>query len=381
MTDTSQKRILWIDEFKGFVLLLVCLFHAEQSFKYIDMGMGALSVMRMTAFFFISGVLFSSRRFNDFKSYARHRTKVLLIPYILLSLLFLALDPVVWNFDFFPKAPKMTLMNIRPEIATLGDYIRWNLVKIFAVGKSSIGSGPLWFVFTLYSISLIFFALFSLLKKIRSTRLQKVYTFLLAAAFLAVGWLMSKYNIRTPLGLERDCTCLAFFMLGFLAKEPLGKLENLAGVKSTLAISVGTVATLTLYFIIDEEYIWFSVMNNSLGKNFFRFAGSSLLGIAGLVGLFKLLSRIPENAPLRIFKGILRNISRNGLIVLAVHWWVLLVLRIVFKEELDKPYIAYICIPVTALFVIAAIPLFRCRLYKLIGKEKISIRESLSIRG
>lgn len=105
MGGASQNRIQWIDEYKGFVLLLVCLFHVEQSFKNVNLGMDALSAMRMSAFFFISGVLFSTRRFADFKSYALHKTKVLLLPYIWLSLLFLALDPVVWNFEWFPRAP------------------------------------------------------------------------------------------------------------------------------------------------------------------------------------------------------------------------------------------------------------------------------------
>ena len=115
--SNKATRISWIDEFKGFVLLLVCLFHIEQSFSNASMGMLHLSALRMSAFFFISGVLFSTRRFSNFKSYFIHKTKVLLVPYILLSLLFLALDPVVYNFALFPKAPRMTIMNIHPAIA------------------------------------------------------------------------------------------------------------------------------------------------------------------------------------------------------------------------------------------------------------------------
>ena len=107
----GTARIGWIDEFKGFVLLLVCLFHVEQAFPQAHMNMIHLSAMRMSAFFFISGMLFSTRRFSDFKSYFIHKTRVLLVPYILLSLLFLALDPVLYNFALFPKAPRMTIMN------------------------------------------------------------------------------------------------------------------------------------------------------------------------------------------------------------------------------------------------------------------------------
>lgn len=383
MKLNATQRIQWIDEYKGFVLLLVCLFHVEQSFKNINLGMEALSAMRMSAFFFISGVLFSTRRFADFKSYALHKTKVLLLPYIWLSLLFLAMDPVVWNFEWFPRAPKMTIMNTVPVINNVSQYVGWNFAKIFVAGKSSIGSGPLWFVFTLYSISLLFFGVQKtsvILSNAKNPVLQKIIIAVIAASSLIAGWLLFKNHIRLPLGIERDCTCLAFFALGWLCKEPIKKLGNVSCKAGTLGIFLGTIVAFVLYAIIDEATPWFSIMNNTLGKNIFRFVGSSIFGIAGLIGIFQLLSKLPNVTPIAIFKGILRNISRNALVILAVHWWILLVLRIVFKTELDKPGIAYLSVLVVVAVVIAAIPLFRNKLYKLIGKEKISVKESLSIK-
>ena len=93
--NSSHNRINWIDEFKGFVLLLVCLFHIEQTFPNALLGAWHLSALRMSSFFFISGVLFSTKRFSNFKSYFTHKTKVLLAPYLYLSFLFFAIDPVV----------------------------------------------------------------------------------------------------------------------------------------------------------------------------------------------------------------------------------------------------------------------------------------------
>ncbi|OWV04804.1 MULTISPECIES: acyltransferase [unclassified Fibrobacter] len=374
----SKGRILWIDEFKGFVLLLVCLFHVEQSFKNIDFGMLHLSAMRMSAFFFISGVLFSTRRFKDFKSYALHKTEVLLLPYIWLSLLFLALDPVVWNFDWFPRAPKMQVLTIRPEIHTLKDYVGWNLAKIFVAGKSSIGSGPIWFVFTLYSISLMFFGVQKtsvILSNAKNPVLQKIIVAAVAASSLIAGWLLFKNHIRLPLGIERDLTCLAFFALGNLCKEPIQKLS-----KHSLLTFFLTIAALALYIYFEKPDPWFSIMNNDLGKDLPQFILSSIFGILALIGAFQLFSKLPDVNVLRIVKGILRNISRNALIILAVHWWALLVLRTVFKPQLDKPIIANLSILIVTAFSIGAIPLFRCKLYKVIGKEKTTVKESLSIK-
>ena len=379
MVLSNQTRIGWIDEFKGFVLLLVCLYHVEQSFSYANMGMLHLSALRMSAFFFISGMLFSTRRFPNFKSYFIHKSKVLLLPYILLSLLFLALDPVVYNFDLFPKAPRMTVMNIRPEIASVWDYIYWNLAKIFVAGKSSIGSGPLWFVFTLYSVSLMFYGVQKFASRLKAPRAA---TIIIAIASLAGGWLLYKNHIRLPLGIERDLTVLFFFACGWLSKEPIRNTlcgKGKKGIPWSLVVA-SSITAFILYAAFEIPDPNFSIMNNDLGKSLPIFVASSFFGIAGLVTAFVAADKIPNIGPIRILKGILRNISRNALVILAVHWYILLVMRLLFRATFNKPGVAYISIAIVAAGVIAAIPLFRCKLYKLLGKQPASVRESLNIR-
>ena len=379
MVLSNQTRIGWIDEFKGFVLLLVCLYHVEQSFSYANMGMLHLSALRMSAFFFISGMLFSTRRFPNFKSYFIHKSKVLLLPYILLSLLFLALDPVVYNFDLFPKAPRMTMMNIRPEIASVWDYIYWNLAKIFVAGKSSIGSGPLWFVFTLYSVSLMFYGVQKFASRLKAPRAA---TIIIAIASLAGGWLLYRHHIRLPLGIERDLTVLFFFACGWLSKEPIRNTlcgKGKKGIPWSLVVA-SSVTAFILYAAFEIPDPNFSIMNNDLGKSLPIFVASSFFGIAGLVTAFVAADKIPNIGPIRILKGILRNISRNALVILAVHWYILLVMRLLFRATFNKPGVAYISIAIVAAGVIAAIPLFRCKLYKLLGKQPASVRESLNIR-
>ena len=374
MSDKMATRIGWIDEFKGFVLLLVCLYHVEQSFSYAQMGTLHLSALRMSAFFFISGMLFSTRHFPDFKSYFVHKSKVLLFPYIMLSMLFLALDPVVYNFDLFPKAPRMTVMNIRPEIASVWDYLYWNLAKIFVAGKSSIGSGPLWFVFTLYSVSLMFYGIHRVAKK--------PLIALAAIVSLAGGWLLYKNHIRLPLGIERDLTVLFFFACGWLCKGLIKADSRLRGDDRKGKVILATVAIISfiLYAIVENPDPYFSIMNNDLGKSLVGFIASSFFGIAGLVAAFILADKLPNKTPIRIIKGILRNISRNALVILAVHWYILLVMRLLFRDAINKSGIAYLSIAIVAAGVIAAIPLFRCKLYKLLGKQPASVRESLNIR-
>ena len=392
MVLKAAARIGWIDEFKGFVLLLVCLYHVEQTFPTTHMGTLHLSALRMSAFFFISGMLFSTRRFNNFKDYFVHKTKVLLLPYICLSLLFLAIDPVVYNFDLFPKTPRMTIMNIRPEITSVWDYLYWNLAKIFVAGKSSIGSGPLWFVFTLYSVSLIFYgvqALANALSQVLNRRPQnksgvtsKVIVAIAAIASLAGGWLLYKYHIRLPLGIERDLTVLFFFACGWLFKDLIRDNLCAKGKRATpwTLIVATSVTAFVLYAAFEIPDPNFSIMNNYLGKSLPKFIASSAFGITGLVTAFVAMDKIPNLLPIRIAKGILRNISRNALVILAVHWYILLLMRLWCRSTFNKPDTAYLSIPIVIAGLIVAIPLFRCKLYKLLGKERVSVRESLSIK-
>ena len=383
----EQKRIGWIDEFKGFVLLLVCLYHVEQSFPQAQMGMLHLSALRMSAFFFISGMLFSTRRFPNFKSYLVHKTRVLLVPYILLSLLFLALDPVLYNFDLFPKAPRMTVMNIKPEIATVWDYIYWNLAKIFVAGKSSIGSGPLWFVFTLYSVNLLFYGVQKIANHIKAPRTA---TIIIAIVSLAGGWMLYKNHIRLPLGIERDLTVLFFFANGWLCKGAVNKFSmdcfatwarnDVGALRNGTILAAAAIISFVTYACIEIPDPNFSIMNNDLGKSLPVFLASSFFGIAGLIGTFILADRLPNVVPIRVLKGILRNISRNALVILAVHWYILLVMRLFFREAFNKPGIAYLSIIIVTAGVIAAIPLFRCKLYRLLGKQPASMRDALNIQ-
>ena len=376
-------RISWIDEFKGFVLLLVCLFHIEQNFPNAHLGACHLSALRMSAFFFISGFLFSTKRFSDFKSYFVHKTKVLLNPYFSLSFLFFAIDPVVYNFALYPKAPTMTVINTIPDINSTWQYIYWNIAKIFIAGKSSVGAGPLWFVFTLYSVSLLFYWLHGMSKKQVN---PKLFIAIMAIEGLLGGWLLNTNHFHLPFGIERDLTILFFFGCGWLCKEPIKKIHSAisAGAanaaKNTALVAAVGIISFVAYAFLESPSPNFSIMNNDLGKSLPQFVASSITGIVGLIATFLLASKLPDIAPIRITKGILRNISRNALVILAVHWWIVLMLRLFVRPQINQPGIAYIAIPIVALGTIAAIPLFRCRLYKLLGKERITVKESLCIR-
>ena len=219
----------------------------------------------------------------------------------------------------------------------------------------------------------------------RNTGLAIGITAVIAVASLIGGWLLYRNHIRLPLGIERDLTVLFFFACGWLCKSIIQKKDEKQDAKNfqkkrNLILTAAAMASFALYAVFEIPDPNFSIMNNDLGKSLPAFVASSIFGIAGLVITFIMASKLPDATPIRTIKGTLRNISRNALVILAVHWYILLVMRLLFRAEINRPGIAYLSIPIVAVGVTAAIPLFRCKLYKLLGKEPTSVKASLSIR-
>lgn len=336
----------------------------------------------MAAFFFISGVLFSSRRFPDFKSYLFHKSKVLLLPYITLSFLFLALDPVLYDFDIYPHAQQIKVAYQNVEVGGLGRYLVLCMENVFVEGMSVPCAGPLWFVYNLYFVSLGFFLVQGVASwisgKISDNKLwvKNLTIGFMGAIFFGIGFILSMNKAHLPLGIERICSTLFYFSAGFLCKEPIKALNNLAQSRKNWILPVIACVSFTVYGLVKDPSPWVGFYNNKISL---LLVASSFFGILGLISLLSFVSSFKGTVNQRVL-GVLRNISRNGLIVLAVHFWTLMMIKTLFKPVFDQPKIAYTVFPIVVISVVVSIPLFRNKLYWLIGKEKVSVRESLSLK-
>lgn len=120
-----------------------------------------------------------------------------------------------------------------------------------------------------------------------------------------------------------------------------------------------------------------SLVTNELGDNFFGYILSTISGIFLIINIFIFLNRFVDKS---ILQGILKNIARNALIILAVHYWAIQCCRIFLHPISNEGYFPWLVALIMIMVTILAIPLFRTKLYKLIGKEKITFKESLSIK-
>lgn len=361
----NPNRINWIDELKGFILILVCLGHTNINIPF--WGGGNLIVVcqafRMSTFFFLSGLLFSTRRYPDIPSYIISKTKVLLIPYILLSILFSFLDPRLYDLTLIER---LGYLNPSPNIYSSFDFLIEEFISIFYYGFP-ITIGPLWFVLTLYFVCILFFTIHYILKN--NTKGLVIYGILC----LIVGWLLNIYHLALPFCFSIVFTASFFFVLGYLTKTKLKYITEMTTIKLGLIIML----LIPIYFYAININGIINLYINELGNSFLGYILSTVSGVFLISCIFIFINKFINNS---IIQGILKNIARNALIVLSVHYWVVICCKIFLYSIAKETYFPWLVTLIMITITTLAIPLFRTKLYMLIGKNKISFKESLSIK-
>ncbi len=237
-----NERIGWIDCEKGFILLFVCLAHCGVY--------SPINGFHMAAFFFISGLLFKDK-YNSIKEYVLRKTKTLLIPYFSLSFLFLLLYRKLWD----------GLIN---SLITYGNDI--------IQGYSSPNVSPLWFVYTLFQVSCLFYIINIFANKIL---MHKEWILLLACVCFIGGWLLNR--VILPFKISTMITSMAFYSLGvYLQPFFFNKIHCL---KRKQILSLIIICGL-LWFIgnrMANGVIGYN--NNNLGSSFIGYMLVSIFGI------------------------------------------------------------------------------------------------------
>lgn len=364
--STPDYRIEWIDELKGFILLIVCIEHINISSSIIQTGIAISLGFQMTSFFFLSGILYNASRYPTYASYLINKNRSLLYPYILLSLLFIFLDPRFYNINFI----QLDHTGIPNSINNSLEYLHLNLLNIFYFGNSSIITGPLWFVFSLYFINIFFSFLYYSFHKHRNIKIL-----ISCIIFLLLGWICNIYRINLPFNLDTTSTSYFFFCCGYFCKDLYLSINN----NKRYFIFLLCFSSAIIYMISININGNIHLHSNTLGTNFLFYIITTLSGISFITLTFTLINNIKHQFTNYIY-GILRLIANNGLIILAVHHWTYRCCRIFLHEYINEYWFSYLSLLIVTITCTISIPVFRNKLYWMIGKNKISIKESLSIK-
>ncbi len=375
----NNNRIRWIDELKGAILVFICLGHiagmvyTPPCVKYIA---DILTIIGVPIFFFLSGMLFKNKETST-KAYLQKKTKSLLIPYILLSILFTFFDPYIYNPTYlvnvlhYPRLVLPELLSINPHIqASLEFFIGDICCTLF--GISSRATLPLWFVFVLYFVTIAYHWIFI---KIKSQKVMAIIAILCAAMAFVLSYVgMGGHMKAGPI-------LMAFFFYWF--GVVMSNKQNKTDKWPNSIIFLFSAPFIGLFVLLAPSfYNQISFVNGCFAHDRpLSYLGFSLSGIIGLSLIFAGISKL-NLLGFNALKGILRNIARNSLIVLATHYFFLCIFSLCIKEYIP---IAWHFIS-TTLFVImgclASIIIFRTKLYMFIGGEKVhqNTTECLSIK-
>jgi len=190
--SSTVQRLPYFDLAKGICILLVVLYHLQESYDVSLPSDRYLLLIRMPLYYFLSGFFF--KEYDGFRSFVRKKVKRLLIPFLFFYLLTSVLLPIL--------ASRFLGMNF-------GTGSDWRLIYAFLT-FSDYPNIPLWFLWALFLLNLLFYLLHD---RCRSLLLLGILCLILSCA------LGNFSPIALPASLNRMFDGLLFFYFGYVFKS------------------------------------------------------------------------------------------------------------------------------------------------------------------
>lgn len=200
-----NKRIDWIDCAKAIGILCIVIDHSLAQCK-LKLYLLSLFSFIVPLFFVLSGMVFSTKKYNDFKGFLITQVKRIMVPYFIFGLFSLLIFFLLGNF-----ASERLGMSISQK-----EYW-WYLLGLLYGDASNgllIENQPLWFLPCLFITKIIFYFIDKMINK------KKKYLIVFFAAFLLSAINMSWLKLTAlPFGAQTALNMSSFFTLGLLIKE------------------------------------------------------------------------------------------------------------------------------------------------------------------
>ncbi len=283
---SETRKIKWLDSYRGILILSIVLIHIIDIFPVFEPAMRMFSVMRMPAFFFISGYLLSEK-YTDIIFFFKHRFRQLIVPYFI----FFLLTILFWHLAY-------TLTN--KELKSTTDLLTGMIYGVPSSGLMSTAD-PLWFVLTLFLAEMYYIVI----KKYVKSDIAKLIVLSLLGI---ISFLLSLYmKYRLPWNAD-----IAFFGAVFYGLGNLTKKYDLFHILTIDKQSIKILLIIILFYI--SVSISFNTIND-YSKNLFDNILLSLVGaLSGIVALVYVSTfKVIENC------RALQYFGSNTYVILAFH--------------------------------------------------------------
>lgn len=323
----KENRIKWIDISKGIGIILVVLGHCNIPMNWAII----IYSFHMPLFFFLSGYLFSIKKYSSFNPFLVHKAKTILLPYFYFSFL---------SFLYFAIHNQTEI--IKPLIGIfysngINGWMPFNVA--------------LWFLTCLFMVEMASYFI------VKNTVTKMIVILVILSI---IGYIDSLFMpFRLPWGIDVAFTATVFFCFGYIIRK-IDAVKIL--LRHKFSYLLASLITLSIFVrtMIDNQYM--VDMNYNKLNHFFDFY---IPAICGIIIVIMISNFITSN--------LLSYIGENTLFVLVAHVPILLTIEwgfnhyYILNSHLVLRSIAVMCL--TFILLLSILPLVNRYLPFLLGKK------------
>ncbi len=292
----NSKRLDWLDSYRGILISMVILGHMYPMLPFFEIIKEMFLSMRMPAFFYISGYLFS-KKYTDFTYFFKRRFRSIVIPYFI----FLFLTFLFWDTIFF-------IFN--------KDIMISNQILAMFYGISSgdmLTASSLWFVLALFITEIYFFF-------IKNYTNNDIVVLMILILLVFIGYAVNtNLDFRIPWGADVALFAVGFYGLGYLTKKydlinKILRADILSGIPKIIII---------ILLVVCSIYFSFS---KAIFENYLYMYLGAFSGIIALIFISE-INMIKKN-------NILQYLGKNTYIILAFHKIPIIIISVLFFKIL-----------------------------------------------
>ncbi|EDM38238.1 hypothetical protein PBAL39_01447 [Pedobacter sp. BAL39] len=285
LIDQRPKRILWIDYAKFIAIFFVIFAHQTLSKSWFNF----ISGFDLPLFFFLSGYLFSFKKYENYKAFLKARVRQLLIPYLILNLVTYVLWLIFFkDFDpyYYTKEPLY-----KQFIGIFyGNGIQGYLIH-------SIAS---WFIICLFVLENMYFLAFR-----KAVGWKKV---VILFGFFILAILDHKFiHFRLPWSINVAIVAILFYAAGNMLKVHIDRFVQLS-IPLLLAVFISSFAV--LYYATHGNYV---DMDQHVYYSLKLFYIGAFSGIICAISFCRIIELLIGPVSLVLY------IAKNTLVIIAFH--------------------------------------------------------------
>lgn len=292
-----RDRIEYIDLAKGICIFLVVFSHVANFYHYYNFPLRyELTAFRIPLYYILSGLFF--KPYGGGREFIIRKINKLLIPYLFFFTIGVIVTPYIlfYIFDF-----------------TMNDWYGPNVIKclILPFIRESSSNSPIWFLWTLFIINLLFYFSYDITKSY-AKNIYILGLLCFAIGLLGVGASILHINIKAHI--DSALTGLPFFWFGYYLRHNTLFLEKETSFIKSFAIILSAVCLLWTTNRLLGGNTEYGYWNNTFTNNpYFFIYPCGIIGAISILILSKLIKKIP----------VISYCGRYSLIILGSHYTIL----------------------------------------------------------